>query len=167
MKSRKLIVWTALRVMVCDSPLEEKVLSAEAKWALITALDDELLKGGSTMSEWCAFIVRDCDYAFVGGANLATVIAATAAIETHLRAEYGYGKRVRLADLIDGAPIEQGLRDDIHNLRKYRNSWVHVTAPKDDEEIFENPEFHEEQLEEWAKIAQRTLRRTICDNQWI
>lgn len=119
------------------------------------------------MSEWCAFIVRDCDYAFVGGANLATVIAATAAIETYLRAEYADGKRVRLVDLIDSAPIEQGLRDDIHKLRKYRNSWVHVTAPEDDDEIIDKPELYGKELEDGAKIAQRTLRRAIYENQWI
>lgn len=142
-------------------------MNKEAKWAFITALDDGLLKGGATMTEWCAVIVRDCDYAFVGGANLATVITATAAIETYLRAEYAGGKRIRLADLIDSAPIERGLRDDIHKLRKYRNTWVHVAMPEDDEEILQNPEAYEEQLEEWAKLAQRILRRTIYENQWI
>ncbi len=142
-------------------------MNEEVKWAFITALDDELLKGGATMSEWCAFIVRDCDYAFVGGANLATVITAIAAIETYLRAEYAGGKRIRLADLIDSAPIEPGLRDDIHKLRKYRNTWVHVATPEDDESILQNLEAYEEQLEEWAKLAQRTLRRTIYENQWV
>ena len=142
-------------------------LNEDAKWAFITALDDELLKGGATMSEWCAFIVRDCDYAFVGGANLATVITATAAIETYLRAEYAAGRRIRLADLIDSAPIQQGLRDDIHKLRRYRNTWVHVATPEDDDEILENPAEYEEQLEEWAKLAQRILRRTIYENQWV
>lgn len=119
------------------------------------------------MSEWCVFIVRDCDYAFVGGANLATVITATAAIETYLRAEYAAGRRIRLADLIDSAPIQQGLRDDIHKLRKYRNTWVHVATPEYDEEILLNPETYEEQLEEWAKLAQRTLRRTIYESQGV
>ena len=93
-------------------------MDVEAKWAYITALDDELLKGGATMSEWCAFIVRECDYAFVAGANLATVITSVAAIETYLRAEYAAGKRIRLADLIDQSPIAQELREDIHKLRK-------------------------------------------------
>ncbi len=142
-------------------------MNEDAKWSFIAALDDELLKGGATMSEWCAFIVRDCDYAFVGGANLATVITATAAIETYLRAEYAGGKRIRLADLIDIAPIQQELRDDIHMLRRYRNTWVHVATPEDDDEILENPEEYEEQLEEWAKLAQRILRRTIYESQWV
>ncbi|MCE8419912.1 hypothetical protein LZ190_14550 [Rhodovulum sulfidophilum] len=142
-------------------------MNEDARWAFINALDDELLKGGATMSEWCAFIVRDCDYTFVGGANLATVITATAAIETYLRAEYAGGNRIRLVDLIDLAPIQQELRDDIHKLRKYRNTWVHVATPEDDEEVLQNPEAYEVQLEEWAKLAQRTLRRTIYENQWV
>lgn len=147
--------------------LEGTDLNKDAKWAFITALDDELLKGGASMSEWCACIVRDCDYAFVGGANLATLITATAAIETYLRAEYAGGERIRLSDLIDSAPIQQELRDDIHRLRKYRNTWVHVAAPEDDEEILQNPVAYEEQLEEWAKRAQRILRRTIYESQWV
>ncbi|OJH43987.1 hypothetical protein [Paracoccus sp. SM22M-07] len=142
-------------------------MNEDARWAFINALDNELLKDSATMSEWCAFIVRDCDYAFVGGANLATVVTATAAIETYLRAEYATGNRIRLVDLIDLAPIQQELRDDIHKLRKYRNTWVHVATPEDDEEILMNLKAYEEQLEEWAKLAQRTLRRTIYENQWV
>jgi hypothetical protein len=150
-----------------EASLEGTDLNENAKWEYIRALDDELLKCGATMSEWCAFIVRDCDYAFVGGANLATIITASAAIETYLRAEYPTGKSIRLVDLIDSAPIRQGLRDDIHRLRKYRNQWVHVATPEDDEEILQDPEAYEAQLEEWAKLAQRILRQTIYENQWV
>ncbi|MEJ6707459.1 MAG: hypothetical protein QNK92_01300 [Amylibacter sp.] len=119
------------------------------------------------MSEWCALIVREFDYAFVGGANLATVVTATAAIETYLRAEYARAKRISLVDLIDNAPIQQGLRDDIYKLRRYRNSWVHVATPEDDDEILQNPEAYVEQLEQWAKLAQRILRKTIYENKWV
>jgi hypothetical protein len=59
----------------------------------LMALDAELLKGGVTLSEWCSFIVCECDAAFVAGANLATVVTAVAGIETHLRAEYPLGER--------------------------------------------------------------------------
>lgn len=142
-------------------------MNEEAKWAYITALDDELLKGGVTMSEWCAFIVKECDYAFVAGANLATVITAVAAIETYLRAEYMAGQRVRLADLVDQAPIAQELRDGIHKLRRYRNTWVHVATPEDDQEILNKPAIYDAELEEWAKMAQRTLRQTIYENPWV
>jgi hypothetical protein len=48
-------------------------MDEDAKWAFINSLDEEILKGGATMSEWCAFMVRECDFAFVAGANLVTV----------------------------------------------------------------------------------------------
>lgn len=142
-------------------------MNEEERWAFINALDDEILKGGATMSEWCAFMVRECDYAFVAGANLATVVTAVAAIETYLRAEYAKAKRMRLAELVNQSPIEQGLRDDIHKLRIYRNKWVHISTPEDDETILDNAAIYEEELEAWAMLAQRTLRRTIYENQWI
>lgn len=142
-------------------------MDEEAKWAFIADLDEELLKGGATVSEWCLFIVKECDYAFVAGANLATVVTAIAAIETYLRAEYAAGHRVRLADLIDQAPLAQELREDIHKLRRCRNTWVHVSTPEDDQAILENPEAYEAELESWAMLAQRTLRRTIYENLWV
>ncbi len=141
-------------------------MNEETKWAFISDLDDELLKGGVTMSEWCAFITRECDYAFVAGANLATVLTAVAAIETYLRAEYAASQRVRLADLVDQAPISQELREEIHKLRKYRNTWVHVATPEDDQAILDRPEVYDAELEAWARLAQRTLRRTIYENPW-
>ena len=61
----------------------------EDRWKFLTDLDDEILKGGVILSEWCSFIVRETDLAFVAGAHLATIITATAGIETYLRSEYG------------------------------------------------------------------------------
>lgn len=142
-------------------------MNKEARWAYIAALDDELLKGGAIISEWCCFIVRECDYAFAAGANLATIITAVAAIETYLRAEFASGQRIRLAELIDQAPITKELRHDIHKLRRYRNTWVHVATPEDDRAILDKPEMYDAELEEWAKLAQRTLRQTIYENPLV
>ena len=142
-------------------------MDEEAKWTYLQLLDEELLKGGATMSEWSAFIAKECDYAFVAGANLATIVTAVAAIETYLRAEYADGRRIRLADLVDKSPIAQELRDDIHKLRRYRNNWVHVSSPEDDRLILQSPEINDSELENWAMLAQRTLRRTLYENQWI
>ena len=142
-------------------------MNEEQRWNFMMSLDDELLKGGATMSEWCAFIVRECDIAFAAGANLATVITATTAVETYLRAEYGAGANLRLVELINQAPISTELKNDVHKLRKYRNQWVHIAKPKDDQAILENPEAYEVELESWAMLAQRTLRRTIYENQWV
>lgn len=114
------------------------------RWDFITSLDDEMLKGGATVSEWCALMVKECDLAFVGGVNIATVVVAVAAIETYLRAEYGLCQKARLADLIDRSPIDADLRDDIHKLRRYRNKWVHVSVPEDDKFASEQTEAIEE-----------------------
>lgn len=142
-------------------------MTNEQKWRFIASLDDEFLKGGAIISEWCACIVRECDVAFAAGANLATVITATAAIETYLRAEYGNDIKLRLFELIDQAPLSSDLKDDVHKLRKYRNQWVHISTPEDDQAILDNPEVYEAELEAWALLAQRTLRRTIYENQWV
>ncbi|MFC0382354.1 hypothetical protein, partial [Chromohalobacter israelensis] len=103
------------------------------RWNHILSLDEELLKGGVILSEWCSFIVRESDLAFVHGANLASILTAVSGIETYLRSEYTKKERSTLFELINGAPIADDLRSDLHTLRKYRNKWVHVNDPWDDQ----------------------------------
>ena len=133
----------------------------------LLALNDDLLKGGVILSEWCSEIVRQADAAFVGGADLATILTAVAAAETYLRSEYATEKRQRLATLIDEAPIKPELKEDLHRLRKYRNKWVHVDEPWSDEPLLEHPEAMSAELEDMAKFACQVLRRTIYENQWV
>ena len=135
--------------------------------AHLFALDDELLKGGAILSEWCSFIVRDADTAFVSGAHLATILTAVSGIETHLRSEHSTTKKGRLVELINHAEIDTSLKADLHVLRKYRNKWVHVDEPWEDEALLEHPEAVAGELEEMAFFAVRVLRRTIYENQWV
>src|SRR3569833_2207802 len=100
-------------------------------------LDNELLRGGVSLSEWCNFIVCETDTAFVAGADLATVITALAAIEPYLRAEYPLQGNTKLFDLIEKAPLADDLKQEIHVVRKYRNRWVHVADPQDDDDLLE------------------------------
>lgn len=133
----------------------------------LTALDNELLKGGAMFSEWCVLIVRECDEAFVAGANLATIVTAACAIETYLRAEYGNSSDLRFVDLIDRAPFSNTQRDNMHKLRKYRNKWVHLAAPEDDQELLNNPGMYVSELQDRAVLAQRLLRETLYENQFV
>ena len=55
------------------------------RWAHLVCLDEELLLGNVVLSEWAAFIVREADMAFALGADLASILTAVSAIETHLR----------------------------------------------------------------------------------
>lgn len=142
-------------------------MTEDERWAHLTALDDELLKGGVILSEWCAFIVRDADTAFAGGAHLAAILTAVSGIETYLRSEHSTTGKERLVELINQAEIDASLKADLHALRKYRNKWVHVDSPWEDGELLEHSEAVVGELEEMAFFAVRTLRRTIYENQWI
>lgn len=101
-------------------------MNSTQREAYVLSLDDELLKGGVILSEWCSEIVRQTDTAFVCGADLAVILTAVAGAETYLRSEYATAKRQRLAALIDESPIKTELKTDLHRLRRYRNKWVHV-----------------------------------------
>lgn len=140
---------------------------SEDRWETLNALDDELLRGGVILSEWCSCIVREADLAFVGGAHLAAILTAVAGIEAYLRSEYALSGRERLVELISNAPIPEDLKNDLHRLRKYRNKWVHVDDPWNDRQLLERPEDTEQELEEMALFAVRSLRRSIYENQWI
>jgi hypothetical protein len=45
-------------------------MNIDERWSYLVALDEdeELLKGSVILSEWCSFIVREADTAFVNGA---------------------------------------------------------------------------------------------------
>lgn len=137
------------------------------RWMHLVALDEELLKGGVVLSEWCSFIVREADTAFASGAHLASILTSVSAIETYLRSEHSTTGRERLATLIDVASIEPDLKHELHILRRYRNKWVHVDDPWGDEALLEKPGVTENELEQMAFFAVRVLRRTIYENQWI
>jgi hypothetical protein len=142
-------------------------MKLEDRCLLLNELDEELLKGGVIMSEWCSFIVREADMAFVNGSHLASILTAVSGIETYLRSDYFESKKGRLFKLIDESPIDSELKKDLHKLRKYRNKWVHVGEPWEDQALIEDPDRFESELAEMAYFAARCLRRTIYENQWI
>jgi hypothetical protein len=112
-------------------------MTSDDRWDHLIALDEELLKGGVILSEWCSFIVREADTAFTSGAHLASILVAVSGVEAYLRSEYSAGKRERLAALIHSSPIDTMLKQDIHTLRKYRNKWIHVDDPWSDGELLQ------------------------------
>ncbi len=142
-------------------------MNEEDRWGQLVALDEELLKGGVILSEWCSFIVWEADTAFAKGAYLASILTAVSGIETYLRSEHSQKGKERLVELISKATIGSDLKDDLHTLRKYRNKWVHVDSPWDDEDLLDKPENTERELEGMAFFAARALRRTIYENQWV
>jgi len=141
-------------------------MTEQERWNYLLKLDEELLVGGVMLSEWCSMIVREADTAFAHGAHLASILTAVSGIETYLRSETD-GKRKRLATLIDEAPISADLKSRLHELRRYRNNWVHVEEPWDDQTLLENSGHFEAELEQKAQSAARVLRETIYSDQWL
>lgn len=145
-------------------------MDEQDRWDYINSLDEEMLKGGVMLSEWTSFLVRDAEIAFTANANLASVLACQAAIEAHLRFDWfptmdtsKWGFYL----LIENAPLDAELKCELHELRKFRNKWVHVKDPVDDQDLLERPEFHEENLSRVAIKSIKTMLKTIYTNQFI
>jgi hypothetical protein len=137
--------------------------------AYIFQLDVDLLKGAVILSEWSTFLIRDADEAFCAGADLATILVAQAAIESHLRYEYSHLQNGNggFYNLIEQSPLSNELRSDLHRLRKYRNHWVHVNDPHDDSDLMRRPDYYENELETMALLAVKALREVIYLEQWL
>ncbi len=133
-------------------------MTTDQKWAFLLALDDEYLLGGVMLSEWTTFLVRDVDTAFCNHANLTAILAAQSAIECHLR--YGYssfhaGNRLGFYELIEQSPLEASLKADMHKLRRFRNTWVHVNDQQDDQQLLSDPKS--------TRMRSRRWRYSRCD----
>jgi len=142
-------------------------MTKEERLAYLVELDEELLKGGVILSEWCSVIIREADIAFASGAYLASILTSVSGIETYLRSEYGEKSRERLIDLIEKASLDVELTKDLQTLRQYRNRWVHVDDPWDDKCFLVGSGGEESELQKMAFFAARALRRTIYENPWI
>lgn len=142
-------------------------MTENERWDLLVSLDDELLDGAVALSEWSVFLVRDADRAFATGAFLSAILTALAGIESHLKYEYGKGRRVRLIDLIDAATFPEELKRELHQLRRYRNSWVHIDDPGDDRRLLDDHVGTEAEIEQVALRAARILRRVLYNEQAI
>lgn len=142
-------------------------MTKNEKWEFILALDDKLLKGGVILPEWCSFIVREADVAFVNEANLAAVLTATSAIETYLRSEFSSDKKESFYDLIKKSDYDQKLKSELNTLRIYRNKWVHVESPWEDQSLLDNPTEHEQELLMMAEFSICLMRKVIYSNQFV
>jgi len=120
------------------------------------------------ISEWCTFLIRNADIAYVHEAYIASILTSASGIETHLRYEFSYqGEQLTFYKLIELSPIPKSLKTDLHKLRRYRNKWVHVKDPCDDDVLLEKPSCVENELENMALFALKALRKTVYLNPFI
>lgn len=113
-------------------------MTEKQKWEYINRLDEALLLGGVVLSEWTTFLAKDAEIAFCSGAYLSSVLASQAAIESHLRYEYFSGNTTKnwsLFNLIENSKLDNNLKSELHDLRIYRNKWVHVNEVEEDSKL--------------------------------
>ncbi|HTE15428.1 MAG TPA: hypothetical protein VK642_10160 [Burkholderiales bacterium] len=139
--------------------------SEDARWKYVGDLDDKMLKGGVIVSEFASEWIRNCDVCFTNGAYLACVITAFQAIETMLRSDNP--NEFKAVDLINHSNLEDALKQQLHGLRKFRNSWVHVQDPWDDEEVLADFDSGNRKLFEHALQSVRSMREVLYHDQWV
>lgn len=142
----------------------------EQKWDYILQLDEELLLGGVILSEWTTFLAKDAETAFCSGAYLSSILSSQAAIESHLRYDHfdpAITKSWTFYNLIEQAQLDSQLKEDLHELRKYRNKWVHVNDPFDDEDLLIRPDYFEKEIADFARTTIRTMLKTLYNNSFI
>lgn len=146
------------------------MLTKQKKWDYVLDLDEELLQGGVILSEWTTFLVKDAETAFCANANLASILTCQAAIESHLRFDYfnveeskGWG----FYQLIENSSLNSALKTELHELRTFRNKWVHVKDPASDSDLLERPEYHEKELIQKAKKSIRIMLKTLYNEPGI
>ena len=138
----------------------------ESREEYLFNLDETMLKGGVILSEWSSLVICEADHAFVSEANLATILTAVAAIETHLKFEAVEFRKKNLAWLIDNSNLKKPIVEDLHQLRRYRNVWVHGDR-SDEEELVFSECGQKDELEEMAFEAIRLLREVVYSDQWV
>lgn len=145
-------------------------MSEQERWDYIAELDEKLLKGGVVLSEWTTFLAKDAETAFCSGANLSSILTCQAALESHLRYEYFDVKESKgwsFYQLIEKSSLSQEFKSELHELRKYRNKWVHVDDPSADSDLLSKPDYHEEEIMHFAKKAILILLKNLYSNQWV
>jgi hypothetical protein len=145
-------------------------MGEDEKWEYINSLDEELLKGGVILSEWSTFLAKDAEVAYCNGANLASILTTQAAIECHMRSELFSTENVNrwnFYQLIEEADFSKELKVDLHELRAFRNKWVHVKEPWEDQHLLEQSDLQEKEIEDFAKKAIKTMLNVLYYTPWI
>ncbi len=123
--------------------------------------------GGVYISEWCALLIRECDSAFINGANLATVFLAISGAEAYLKTEYSSSSQSTIYMLLEECNMDICLKENLQILRKFRNKWTHIDNRIDDQHLLSHIEDYEKEIKDMAFLSVKTLRKLIYSNQSV
>ena len=122
--------------------------------------------GGASFSEWATLISHEAHSCFVAGADIATIILCASSVEAYLRSEMS-DQRSKLVDLIDGFGFKEDVREQVHQLRKERNNWVHLAEHKSKFDLTSFEKAYTPELEKAAMLAYHTMLRVLFSDQWV
>ena len=147
--------------------MSKEKMSHEERAQYWIDLEDNLLIGGAAYSEWCNFIAKDAYTAFVHCADLSTVVMSLACIETYLKTESPDMQSQPLHSVINNeCMLCDDEKETLHNLRRYRNKWVHLYN-LDDDEILQKEEHFIAETERMACLAVKMLLTVLFSNQFV
>lgn len=139
---------------------------ASEKLNHIVELDEELLIGGVVLDESIAELIRNADISYVNGANWSTIITSVAAIEGFIKSSCA-SKDKRFVDLIKESNFDYEVKEQLHNLRRYRNQIVHSSSDIDDEQLINSYDIFSKNEEKVAGTAIRLLRLVAYSEPFI
>ncbi|NBB78612.1 MAG: hypothetical protein GVY36_04100 [Verrucomicrobia bacterium] len=119
------------------------------------------LRAPDPASEWVTKLSYDAIEAFLHHLDIASILTTTATIETLLRLEDPNIRNFRR--LIERSKLNEGDKLRLNSLRAYRNQWVHVNKPFDDEHLHTNTKNAEEELSYMAKTGIEVMYTLIYD----
>ena len=102
-------------------------------------------------SELAIKLLYDASEAYRSGLDIAALITAVATIETLLRIQNPGAHS--FAKLIEFSEFTAAEKSELNRLRKYRNKWVHVNQPMENDYCFDDEKAHGERISEMTKIA--------------
>lgn len=131
-------------------------------------LDESLLQGGIILPEFVVWLTKESDTCFINECYLASIILSVSCIETLLKADF-FSEEVQssLYQLISEADFDMQMSKDLHLVRKFRNSWVHIKNPWKDEVLLNTPDLVDQEVYEMAKMTIHLQRKIMYSNQFI
>ncbi|MEI4197506.1 hypothetical protein [Roseovarius sp. E0-M6] len=134
------------------------------QWAL--DLEEHLLQGGASFSEWATLMSYEAHTCFVAGADISTIILCASTCEAYLKTEQS-DYDAKLYILIEKYELDDELKNRIHKLRKLRNSWVHSLQANGQKEISCYSDAYTPSLERDAKFAYETMLMLLFSNPFV
>ena len=134
--------------LIQRSNYKQRINKMNNRERILLNIQNEVLKGGICVQDWTTFQLENAYISYCAGANLSCIIMCQAAIESFMRDDEQLSCR-SFYDLIENCSYNLEIKKRLHQLRNYRNKWIHINE-QDNEFII-----NEEELNNMALFSYR------------